>query len=46
MKFYSLLVINTNHGAVDMRFALSVLQLIWVAFGLFLYAPLAVSMIE
>ena len=33
----------TNHGAVEMRFALSVLQLRWVKSGRCLYAPLAVK---
>lgn len=33
----------TNHGAADMRSALSVLQCIWVCSGWCLYAPLAVN---
>lgn len=34
---------DTNHGAEDMRLALSVRQLCWVVSGRCLYAPLAVK---
>lgn len=34
---------GTNHGAEEMRLALSVLQLRWVKSGRCLYAPLAVN---
>jgi len=34
---------STNHGAEEMRLALSVLQLCWVKSGRCLYAPLAVN---